>query len=152
MVDVRAKGSSFEIKVRDILRKHTGVKYERAPASGAMGAHLGMKGDLIVPASTGKLSMYAIECKSYKDDQLTSNCLYPAEQTFDSWWEQASRQAKQMNMKPCLIFKKNYGKILIAVDEEIVGVSSYFSLTRPKYKVYIYLLDDVLDKINWIRE
>lgn len=152
MVNVKDKGTAFEIKVRDILRKHTGVKYERAPASGAMGAHLGMKGDLIVPASTGKLSAYAIECKSYKDDQLTSNCLYKAEQVFDTWWEQAARQANQMNMKPCLIFKKNYGKIFVALEEEIPEVASSICLTRPNYKTYIYMLDDVISKINWIRE
>ena len=46
MVDSRAKGAEGEKQVKDLLRKHTGLPFERVPMSGALPF---MKGDLFVP-------------------------------------------------------------------------------------------------------
>ena len=64
MVDSRAKGARGEYLVRDMLRVHTGLKFERVPASGALEY---LKGDLYVPHAKNK---YCIEVKNYKDSPL----------------------------------------------------------------------------------
>ncbi len=46
MVDSRAKGARGEYLVRDLLREHTGIQFERAPSLGALEY---LKGDLYVP-------------------------------------------------------------------------------------------------------
>lgn len=46
MVDSRAKGAEGEKQVRELLRKHTGLEFQRVPMSGALPF---MKGDLFIP-------------------------------------------------------------------------------------------------------
>jgi Holliday junction resolvase len=65
MVDSRAKGARGEYLVRDMLRQHTGLKFERVPASGALEY---LKGDLYVPNCR---NYFCIEVKNYKDSPLT---------------------------------------------------------------------------------
>lgn len=147
MVDVRAKGASFETNIRDKLRKLTGLSWERAPASGALNARYGMKGDIILPVNSGAISLYAIECKAYADDQISGNLLYPAKQVFDEWWEQTIREAKQMNMKPMLIFKKNRGKHMLAIAEEIPELP-FLHVKKGSTDCYVYLFDDAIPKVT----
>lgn len=151
MVDVRAKGASFEKDIRDKLRRITGKSWERAPSSGALDARYGMKGDLILPHTTGAISLYAIECKAYKDDEISSNLIYPAKQTFDDWWAQTIREASQMSMKPMLVFKKDRGKHMLAIDEEIEGLD-YIKLSKKKSICYIYLFDEAANKLKLFKE
>ena len=44
VVDSRAKGARGEYLVRDLLREHTGLQFERVPMSGALEY---LKGDLL---------------------------------------------------------------------------------------------------------
>lgn len=104
------KGSRFEYKVRDILREFTGSQWERSPHSGA-GA---IKGDLYCPNNQ---YFYCFECKSYADSPIQDNLLTAKSNNLYLWWEQAAREAKQANRKPAVIFKKDRGKILIALPE-----------------------------------
>ena len=71
MVDSRAKGAEGEKQVKDLLRKHTGLPFERVPMSGALPF---MKGDLFVPDTA---LHYCIEVKFYKnshfDDKILTN-------------------------------------------------------------------------------
>lgn len=152
MVDVRAKGAGFETDIRDKLRKVTQRSWERAPASGALNSRYGMKGDIILPATTGSMSLYAIECKAYTDDQITGNLLYPSEQVFDGWWTQTLREAKQMNMKPMLVFKKNRGKHMLAVAEKIEGMNTFLHYVKAGNECYIYLFDDAISKITLYKD
>ena len=151
MVDVRAKGAKFELEIRDKLRTLTGYSWERAPASGALSAKLGMKGDIILPAISGALSLYAIECKSYAEDAISSNLLYKAKQTFDDWWAQTTREACQMKAKPMLVFKKDRGKHMLAIDEEIPGLS-YLHINKGTTNCYVYLFDEAITKLNLYKE
>jgi len=48
-VDSKAKGARGETVVRDLLRKLTGLQWERVPMSGALDPKLMMKGDLFIP-------------------------------------------------------------------------------------------------------
>lgn len=152
MVDVKAKGASFENDIRDKLRKVTTKMWERAPSSGALHARYGMKGDIILPVTTGAISLYAIECKAYADDQISGNLLYPANQVFDGWWAQTVREADQMKMKPMLVFKKNRGKHMLAIAELLEGLT-YLHLHKNKgTNCYIYLFDDAIQHLTLYKE
>ena len=65
MVDSRAKGARGEYLVRDMLRTHTKLSFERVPASGALEY---LKGDIYVPHAKNK---YCIEVKNYQDSPLS---------------------------------------------------------------------------------
>lgn len=151
MVDVRAKGSGFETLIRDKLRTLTKLSWEKTPASGALNARYGMKGDIILPHTSGHLSLYAIECKAYADDQISGNLLYPAKQVFDGWWEQTLREASQMNMKPMLVFKKDRGKHMLAIQEELENLT-YIKLNKFDSYCYIYLFDEAITKLTLTKE
>ncbi|QGH45233.1 hypothetical protein [Bacteriophage Eos] len=115
-VDSREKGKRAEYQVRDLLRKHTGLEWERVPGSGAFGQSHSLKGDVYLPPSVGKLSKYCFEIKHYADEKLNSNIFNAGESQLEKWWEQAAREGKQMNMRPALIFKKDRGIWLLALD------------------------------------
>ncbi len=106
------KGSRFEYKIRDMLREKTGTQWERTPLSG--GGTL--KGDLYCVNAN---YYYCFECKSFADSVIMENLLTAKSNNLFSWWEQCVREAKQMNRTPALVFKKDRGKPLIAVEEEL---------------------------------
>ena len=74
MVDSRAKGARGEYLVRDLLREHTGLQFERVPSSGALEY---LKGDLYVPHEKNK---YCIEVKNYENLLLQTKSLQHLEQ------------------------------------------------------------------------
>ena len=97
---------------------------------------------------SGKLSNFCIECKSYADDQITGNLLYPGGQVFDQWMEQTFRQAVNMSTKPMLIFQKDRGKPIVGLDFEVQGITNSIKVTRPSGTMYLYLFDDVIPVIK----
>lgn len=135
------KGSRFEYKIRDMLTEKTGVKWDRVPMSGAGS----MKGDLYCLTNH---YYYCFECKSFKDTVIQENLLSAKSNNFYGWWEQTVREADEMNRKPALVFKKDRGKPLIAVVEEIPDLNR-FSLTSDLgdtyVDVFIYLFADWLE-------
>ena len=135
------KGSRFEYKIRDMLTERTGVKWDRVPMSGAGS----MKGDLYCLTNH---YYYCFECKSFKDTVIQENLLSAKSNNFYGWWDQATREAEEMNRKPALVFKKDRGKPLIAVVEEIKELNR-FSLTSDLgdtyVDVFIYLFEDWLN-------
>lgn len=117
MVDSRDKGKRAEYDVRDLLREKTGLAWERVPGSGGFGAQHGLKGDIYLPISTNKRSLYCIEVKHYKDDTITSTLFNPTVSTLEKWWNQTVRESQEMNAKPMLVFKKDRGEWLVAFWE-----------------------------------
>lgn len=115
-VDSREKGKRAEYQIRDMLRKYTSLDWERVPGSGAFGQSHSLKGDVYLPPSVGKMSQYCFEIKHYADEKFNSNILNVGESHLEKWWAQAAREGEQMNMKPALIFKKDRGQWLIALD------------------------------------
>ena len=87
MVDSRDKGKRAEYQIRDILREKTGLEWERVPGSGGFNQSHGLKGDIYLPASSGKISHYTIEVKHYKDDTITSNLIKDTVSTLEKWWK-----------------------------------------------------------------
>jgi len=142
------KGSRAEYKIRDMLKKYTGLDWQRCPASGALGAQFRMKGDLFVP---GEKNLYTIECKHYKEDHLSSKILVNTTSPLFDWWEQTIRESKQNCNKPILIYKYDRSKLFIMTEEIFdAPVSIYLSMLNT----YIYALEPFLENNNikdWIK-
>lgn len=117
MADSRDKGKRGEYQVRDLLTEKTALEWARVPGSGGFGSQHGLKGDVYLPTTTGKMSKYAIEVKWYKDEQLNSTIMKKTSSQLDKWLDQTFREADQMSAKPMLIFKKDRGNWLVALEK-----------------------------------
>ena len=143
MPDSRAKGRTAELKGRDELRKLTGLTWERIPASGALDAKHGLKGDLYIPLKDNR---YCVEVKHYKDDHLTSKLLTGKNPQLIEWWNQTNRQAKQVNKEPLLLFKYDRSKWFVAYDflqkhwEDHTKDLPCNTIIIPQYNIAIQLL------------
>lgn len=143
-VDSREKGKRGEMQVRDLLRDKTKLQWERVPGSGAFGANHSLKGDVYLPPGTSHMSKYCFEVKWYKDEQLTSNILNTGNSQIEKWWEQATREAQEMNMKPALVFKKDRGTWLIALDftdDSAIHLADHHHITFSKRDTEIIIGD-----------
>ncbi len=145
MVDSRAKGARTETQAKDILKKATGLSWERVPASGALDPKHGLKGDLYVP---GTPIQYCVEVKGYADDQLTSSIFTAKSPTFIEWWEQTIREAGQIDKSPMLIFKYDRSKFFVAVDDEPNSDIDYFCIKHKDYYIFVHLLEEYLEREN----
>ena len=132
------KGSRFEYKIRDLLTEKTGVKWDRVPLSGG-GT---MKGDLYCLRNH---YYHCFECKSFKDTVIQENLLTAKSNNIFSWWEQAVREGEEMNRIPALVFKKDRGKPLIAIKEQIDELPHLYVNTFTLDGVYIYRFEEWLD-------
>jgi Holliday junction resolvase len=122
VVDSRAKGARGEYLVRDLLREHTGLQFERVPSSGALEY---LKGDLYVPHEKNK---YCIEVKNYSESPLTDKIFTaPRTNNLIRWWNKVVQQAHQGNQEPLLFFKYNRSKVFIVVAN------------KPKEVDYMYV-------------
>ena len=109
MVDPRAKGAEGERQVRDLLKKHTQLGFQRVPMSGALDF---LKGDIFLPNMHNN---YCIEVKFYKDSHFNDKILTALKSNvFIKWWDQTIEQAKKAGAKPALFFKYNRSKIFVA--------------------------------------
>ena len=113
MVDPRAKGAEGERQVRDLLRKHTELEFQRVPMSGALDF---MKGDIFLPNMHNN---YCIEVKFYKDSHFSDKILTSKKSNvFIQWLNQTIEQAKKAGAKPALFFKYNRSKIFVAQKDK----------------------------------
>ena len=136
-----AKGSRFEYAIRDKLREKTGTQWERTPLSG--GGTL--KGDLYAVNAN---YYYCFECKSFKDTVIQENLLSAKSNNIYAWWSQCVREAKQMNRIPALVFKKDRGKPLIAIETHNLPITTLrltSELGEDNIDFSIYLFDDWLE-------
>jgi len=151
MVDSRAKGARAESKAKEILTKHTGLNWQRIPASGALDAVHGLKGDLYIPDESNK---YCIEVKSYKESAINHLLVSGAGLPLRDWMVQAIRQGIQVNKKPLLIFKHDRSKFYICSWEEPANLEVYlmYFYDGEELPVYIALLEEWLihEKVEFI--
>lgn len=135
----KAKGSRFEASIVDILKKHTELKWYRVPLSGA--GH--QKGDVYL---MNQRNTYTIECKHYADDSISSKLLTGKvlAQNIEKWWEQAEREANEMDNKPLLVFKHDRSKPLVCCLDKPKNVTNYLFWSR--YNFYIMVLEEWLEK------
>lgn len=143
-IDPRAKGARGEGEVVRLLSEATGLKWIRTPQSGATNF---AKGDVMLDLQSGKISKYLVEVKLYAEDQLNSNLLNSSVSQVEKWLEQTEREAKQMNSLPMLVFRKNRGKWLCAIQQKFDNLN-YINLKKNNYNYYIYMFSEVLEKIK----
>lgn len=152
-VDSREKGKRAEYQIRDTLRKYTGLEWERVPGSGAFGQSHSLKGDVYLPPSIGKMSKYCFEIKHYAEEKLNSNIFNVGESQLEKWWTQAAREGEQMNMRPALIFKKDRGQWLIALDSadpltDVLMERTHMVVHKREMEVVIGLFEPWLNSCN----
>ena len=124
MVDSRAKGARGEYLVRDLLRDHTNLQFERVPMSGALEY---LKGDLYVP---NEKNFFCIEVKNYAESPLSDKILSQVKtNNLLRWWRKLVTQALAGKQRPFLFFKYNRAKIYVGTE------------TKPEYTSYIYISD-----------
>lgn len=146
MVDPRAKGARTEVTIRDILRKHTKLQWERVPGSGALDPKHMLKGDLYVPNS---MNLFCVEAKGYKDDHFNSSLLTSKSPQLIEFWIQSVRQGKQVSKKPLLAFKHDRSKVFVAF-EDMPSTNEYrWSFCNiMEHEFYVALLEDWLKYEN----
>lgn len=142
MVDSRAKGARGETVIRDILRKHTNLQWERVPASGALDPKHGLKGDLYVP---NEKNLYVVEVKNYEEDHLTSKILSGKSPQLLEFWKQTVRQGKQVDKLPLLMFKFDRSKVFNAFEAMPTHSYPYVFINVQGYEFYVSLLEDWLE-------
>jgi len=144
MIDSRQKGARTETLARDVLRKHTGLNWERVPGSGALDPKHQLKGDLYVPGSNNK---FCIEVKGYAEDHINSGLLTHKTPQLIEWWQQTDRQARQVGKLPLLIFKYDRSKLFVATVEynlDMLDNRWILYSNGEDYEFYILLLEDWL--------
>lgn len=141
MVDSRAKGARTETVVRDALKKHTGLGWERVPGSGALDPKHQLKADLYVP---GRTNLYAVEVKGYAEDHISSALLTGKNPQLIEFWKQSVRQGKQVNKKPLLAFKFDRSKIFVAFLDMPTSSYRYIFVSIDEHEFYVALLEDWL--------
>jgi Holliday junction resolvase len=140
MVDSRQKGARAESEAKGVLRKYTGLQWERVPGSGALSAAHKLKGDLYVPEAK---NVYCIEVKHYKEDHISSKILTDKNPQISKWWEQAERQATQVEQKPLLLFKFDRSKWFVAFRDQTNSID-YRWLHYNSDNIIIAKLEDWL--------
>jgi hypothetical protein len=141
MVDSRAKGARTETVVRDALKKHTGLGWERVPGSGALDPKHQLKADLYVP---GRTNLYAVEVKGYAEDHISSALLTGKNPQLIEFWKQSVRQGQQVNKKPLLAFKFDRSKIFVAFLDMPTANYRYIFVSIDGHEFYVALLEDWL--------
>jgi len=142
MVDVRTKGATAESKIRDELRKATGLKWERTPGSGALDPKHGLKADLYVP---GEYNYYAIECKHYKDSHINHLLINGKNPQLIEWIAQTFRQANQVNKKPLLVFKHDRSILYCAFTDLPESGYPFIFVNKNGYEFYVSSLSDYIE-------
>ena len=138
MVDSRAKGARGEYLVRDMLRTHTKLSFERVPASGALEY---LKGDIYVPHAKNK---YCIEVKNYQDSPLSDKIFtQPKTNNLIRWWKKLCTQAESGLQEPLLFFKYNRSPVFVAAEDQPLHINyMYISVLE----CYVMLAEEWLDK------
>lgn len=111
MVDSRSKGQRGEYLVRDLLRKHTGLQFERVPSSGALSY---LKGDLYLPLENK--NRFCIEVKNYEKSPFTDKIFTNKTNYLLQWWPKVVEQAGDFEQEPLLFFKYSRSKIYVVTE------------------------------------
>ena len=139
MVDSRAKGARGEYLVRDMLREHSNLQFERVPNSGALEY---LKGDLYVPHEK---NIFCIEVKNYAESPL-SDRIFTQKKTNNliKWWKKLIIQAEGGNQTPLLFFKYNRSPIYVVTDLRPDVTEEYLYIRF--LNCYILLAEEWLEK------
>lgn len=145
-INQRAKGQRGEYLVRDLLREHSGLSFERVPASGALSY---LKGDLYVP---GEKNRFCIEVKNYEESPLTDKVLTNKSNNLIKWWTKIVQQASDGDQEPLLFFKYNRSKVFVGTEMLPKNVKNFLYISS--LGCYTMLANEWLEKekITWLKD
>lgn len=138
MVNTRTKGLRAEYAVRDMMREHTGLPWERTPSSGALEW---AKGDLFLPNTKQNV---IVEVKHYKDSALNDKLLTSTTNNILKWWNKLEHQAKVTNTAPILFYKYDRSKWFVATGVQPTKLKKYLYINH--ISCYNMLAED------WLKE
>lgn len=143
----KEKGSRAESLAKELLRKVTGLKFERTPLSGALDAKHGLKSDIYVPKEK---NLFSIEVKHYSDTYLDYSILTSKNSTLMAWWSQTKREAMQNENKPLLVYKHDRSKFFVGFEDEPTNLDAYrwLLINHEEGIFYTALLEDWLVNEN----
>ncbi len=105
-INSKAKGSEYERKIARQLSQWWGEQFQRTPMSG--GLHWKndnrVAGDIVTPPDS--VYPFTTECKK-REGWLLEQVLKGTGDV-ESWWEQSVKDGKRVDLKPILIFSKNF--------------------------------------------
>lgn len=144
-VNPRAKGQRGEYLARDLLRKHTGLTFERVPSSGALSY---LKGDLYVPQQP---NAFCIEVKNYKESHINDKILTSKTNKIVEWWNKIEEQAIDTDTHPLLFVKYDRSKLFVVTNIKPTKVKNYLYISF--LKCYIILAEEWLsaEKQKWLK-
>jgi len=137
MVDSRAKGARGEYLVRDLLRKHTGLGFERTPGSGALSY---LKGDIYVPKEKNR---FCIETKNYLESPLSDKIFTNKSNYILKWWPKLQEDAVMGDQDPLLFFKYSRSKLFVGTEIKPVKLEKYMHISW--LNCYIALAEEWLE-------
>ncbi len=92
---------------------------------------------------------FVVECKFYKSFDILST-LNRGSSIFWTWWKQVLREQIDSSKVGFLIFKKNYGPIYCAIDNDklLLNENKIILDSSEFYNVSIYLFSDLKKKYS----
>lgn len=138
----KEKGTRAENLAKDVLKKYTGLNWQRTPLSGALHEKHGIKADLYIP---NEKNIYCIEVKHYKEDHLNSTVFTGKNPQLFIWWNQTVRQSNQTNKNPLLIFKHDHSKLFVAY-EDLPNLVNHIYININSSNLFISLLEEWLEQ------
>lgn len=156
----KSKGNRFERQIADKLSDWWGMKFNRTPQSGgaSWAEQNNAVGDIVPPKNSG--FPLVIECKDREGwtiDNILLNNKEPNE-----WWKQVVGDASKAKLTPCLVFKRKYSRIYVALPykEEVYNklreeespvmrtdiIIDNIRKDRLYYDVMVLTIDDLISK------
>ena len=119
MKNPKEKGNSFERLIANKLSVWAGAKFMRTPSSGAIHNFKDKRivSDIVPSLSIGDFP-FSIECKKVQCSWEINALLEGTSITLQKHWSQCVSDAEREELKPLLIFSKNYRGIYTMIREE----------------------------------
>tara|TARA_R100000005_G_scaffold96148_1_gene81018 strand:- start:1169 stop:1657 length:489 start_codon:yes stop_codon:yes gene_type:complete len=110
----RNKGANFERAIARKIREWLGEDWEvkRNPTDRQKGKAGAGEFEIVGPFEFP----FAIECKAHESFDYSQLFRVPVTGPFESFWKQAKNQAEAAEKAPLLIFKRNNGPVLVALN------------------------------------
>lgn len=116
-INSKAKGSEYERKIAKLLSKFWGEEFHRVPQSGGLrwGDDNRVAGDITTPIDS--VFPFTVECKKREGWELEQ--VLKGTGDVEKWWNQAVNDSERVNLKPLLIFSKNFAPsyVMVRMDD-----------------------------------
>lgn len=152
LVNGKNKGNAFERRIAKRLSEWSGYKFMRTPASGAIHNFRDKRvvSDIVPSLAAGEFP-FSIECKNVETSWDFSTFLKGTSQTLNSHWKQCVEDAHREDLKPMLIFTKNYHNDYVMIryeDYEKLPPMNHVRIRVREDDLVIFELTDLLSVVT----